>query len=197
MSGRISRFAIESWTPTNYCDWNVHTFIEGDFFNGLPQAVGGGGNPFRLRHAFIDFGYFRFGQQNSVFMDGQNWPSLVDFQGPNSWVNQRQPSARMTLPLNFVEGLYWATSIERTFSDITTNGLGTSFQDVPDFATHLRYEAERGHLQVAGLFRKIGFRRRLARTSARRRPVSAAAWSCIRGRSRWARIPFATRTRMG
>jgi hypothetical protein len=64
----------------------------------------------------------------------------------------------MTLPLNFVEGLYWATSIERPFSDITTNGLGTSFQDTPDFATHLRYEAERGHLQVAGLFRKIGFR---------------------------------------
>jgi hypothetical protein len=157
MSGRISRFAIESWTPTNYCDWNVHTFIEGDFFNGPAQAVGGGGNPFRLRHAFIDFGYFRFGQQNSVFMDGQNWPSLVDFQGPNSWVNQRQPSARMTMPLP-VEGWYWAGSIERPFSDITTNGLGTSFQDTPDFATHLRYEADLGHFQVAGLFRKIGFR---------------------------------------
>jgi hypothetical protein len=92
MSGRISRFAVESWTPTDYCDWNVHTFIEGDFFNGAPQAAGGGGNPFRLRHAFVDFGYFRFGQQNSVFMDGTNWPSLVDFQGPNGWINQRQPS---------------------------------------------------------------------------------------------------------
>ena len=99
MSARISRFAPESWTPTDFCDWNVHTFIEGDFFNGPAQAAGGGGNPFRLRHAFFDFGYFRFGQQNSVFMDGSNWPSLVDFQGPNGWINQRQPSARMTLPI--------------------------------------------------------------------------------------------------
>jgi len=156
MSGRISRFALESWTPTDYCDWNVHTFIEGDFFNGPAQAAGGGGNPFRLRHAFFDFGYFRFGQQNSVFMDGTNWPSLVDFQGPNSWVNQRQPSMRMTLPV--VGGVYWATSLERPFSDITTNDLGTNVQEVPDLATHLRLEGDVGHLQLAGLVRTIGFR---------------------------------------
>lgn len=155
MSARISRFAIESWTPTTFHEWNVHTFIEGDFFNGAGQAAGGGGNPFRLRHAFVDFGYFRFGQQNSVFMDGTNWPSLVDFQGPNSWVNQRQPSARATVPL--ADRVYWAGSIERPFSDITTNGLGTNVQDVPDFATHLRYEGDLGHLQFSGVLRTIGF----------------------------------------
>jgi hypothetical protein len=156
MSGRISRFALESWTPTSFCDWNVHTFIEGDFFNGAAQAAGGGGNPFRLRHAFIDFGYFRFGQQNSVFMDGTNWPSLVDFQGPNSWVNQRQPSLRMTVPL--LDEWFWAASVERPFSDIATNGLGINVQDVPDLATHLRLEAEKGHLQLSGLLRTIGYR---------------------------------------
>jgi len=155
MSARMSRFAIESWTPTSFLDWNVHTLVEGDFFNGPPQAVGGGGNPFRLRHAFLDFGYFRFGQQNSVFMDPQNWPSLVDFQGPNSWVNQRQPSARMTIPI--CERLYFASSIERPFSDITTNNLGTNVQNVPDFAMHLRYETNVGHVQAAGLLRTIGY----------------------------------------
>jgi hypothetical protein len=156
MSGRISRFAIESWTPTDFCQWNVHTFIEADFFNGAPQAAGGGGNPLRLRHAFVDFGYFRFGQQNSVFMDGTNWPSLVDFQGPNGWINQRQPSLRMTIPV--ADDFYWATSIERPFSDITTSGLGASVQDVPDMAMHLRLERDRGHLQVATLMRAIGYR---------------------------------------
>lgn len=155
-SARISRFAIESWTPTDFCDWNVHTFIEGDFFNGPGQAAGGGGNPWRLRHAFFDFGYFRFGQQNSVFMDGTNWPSLVDFQGPNSWINQRQPSIRMTLPIR--DGIYWATSVERPFSDITTNGLGTNVQDVPDVATHLRLESNVGHLQAATVLRGVGYR---------------------------------------
>lgn len=156
MTARISRFAIESWTPTSFHEWNVHTFIEGDFFNGPPQAVGGGANPLRLRHAFIDFGYFRVGQQNTVYMDANNWPSLVDFQGPNGWINQRQPSARMTIPL--VDQWYWATSVERPFSDITTNGMGTNVQDVPDFATHLRFEATRGHAQVGSLLRTIGYR---------------------------------------
>ena len=157
MSGRISRFSIESWTPSVVNEWNVHTFIEGDFFNGLPQAAGGGGNPFRLRHAFFDVGFFRFGQQNTVFMDPSSWPSLVDFQGPNSWVNQRQPSARITLPL--LESLYWATSVERPFSDVATNDLGDRVQDVPDFATHLRFQGDQGnHLQIAGLVRTIGYR---------------------------------------
>jgi hypothetical protein len=161
VSGRISRFSLQTWTPTSFSDWNVHTFIEGDFFNGPGQAAGGGGNPFRLRHAFIDFGYFRFGQQNTVFMDAASWPSLVDFQGPNSWTNQRQPSLRMTIPIG--GRMYWATSVERPFSDITAldasgNPLGTNVQNVPDFATHWRFQGDRGHLQVAGLLRTIGFR---------------------------------------
>jgi hypothetical protein len=155
MSARISRFAIETWTPTDWCERTIHTFIEGDFFNGADQAVGGGGNAFRLRHAFFDVGWFRFGQQNSVFMDGTNWPSLVDFQGPNSWNNQRQPSARVTVPLT--DSIYWATSVERPFSNINTNGLGSQVQDVPDVATHLRLERDLGHVQVAGLFRSIGY----------------------------------------
>lgn len=155
-TARPSRFAIESWTPTSVFNWNVHTFIEGDFFNGPGQAAGGGGNPFRLRHAFIDFGYFRVGQQNTVFMDANTWPSLVDFQGPAGWVNQRRPGARMTLPL--ADKLFWAGGIEQPFSDIATNGLGTNVQTMPDFATHLRYEADLGHVQLSGLARSIGYR---------------------------------------
>ncbi len=160
-SGRISRFSIETWTPTSVSDWNVHTRIEGDFFNGAPQAAGGGGNPFRLRHAYVDFGPFRFGQQNTTFMDPTSWPSLVDFQGPNSWVNQRQPSARITLPV--IDGVYWATSIERPFSDVAVDdlagtNLGDTVQDVPDIASHLRFQGDRGHMQVAGLLRTLGYR---------------------------------------
>lgn len=156
MSARMSRIAFESWTPTPFKEWNVHTFVEGDFFNGLGQAPGGGGNPFRLRHAFIDFGYFRLGQQNTVFMDASTWPSLVDFQGPAGWVNQRRPGARATFPLT--DKLFWAVGVEQPFSDISTNDEGTNVQDVPDFATHLRYEADVGHVQISGLARSIGFR---------------------------------------
>jgi len=155
-SARISRFSVETWTPTSFSDWNVHTRIEGDFFNGPPQASGGGGNPFRLRHAYVDFGPFRFGQQNTTFMDPSSWPSLVDFRGPNSRVNQRQPSARITLPI--ADRTFWAMSAERPFSDIATHGLGDPVQDVPDFGTHLRYQGDLGHFQLGGLLRTIGYR---------------------------------------
>jgi hypothetical protein len=155
-SARYSRFGLESWTPTNLFGWNVHTFVEGDFFNGSAQAVGGGGNPFRLRFAFIDFGYFRVGQQNTVFMDSNAWPSTVDFAGPRGVVNQRRPGVRVTLPLT--DNLFWAGGIEQPFSDITTDGEGIHVQDVPDFATHLRYESDFGHLQLSGLLRSIEFR---------------------------------------
>jgi hypothetical protein len=155
-SARYSRIGLDTWTPTPIFEWNVHTFIEGDFFNGPAQAVGGGGNPFRLRFAFIDFGYFRVGQQNTVFMDGNAFPMTVDFAGPRGLANLRRPSVRATVPL--CDKLYWAIGVEQPFSDITTNGLGTNVQDVPDFATHLRYESDFGHVQLSSVFRSIGFR---------------------------------------
>jgi hypothetical protein len=154
-SARYSRIGLDTWTPTPFNEWNVHTFIEADFFNGPAQAVGGGGNPFRLRFAFVDFGYFRVGQQNTVFMDGNAFPNTVDFAGPRGLVNQRRPGARMTLPLG--DNLFWAVGAEQPFSDITTNGQGTNVQDVPDFATHLRYEADYGHVQLSSLFRSISY----------------------------------------
>jgi len=156
-SARFSRLAVDTWTPTTFNDWNVHTFLEGDFFNGPAQAVGGGGNPFRLRFAFVDFGYFRLGQQNSVFMDSSSFPSTVDFAGPRGLVNLRRPSARMTLPLGLQT--FWAIGVEQPFSDITTAGQGIGVQDVPDLATHWRWEGNRGsHIQVSGVARAIGYR---------------------------------------
>jgi hypothetical protein len=156
ISARYSRIGLDTWTPTPIFNWNVHTFIDGDFFNGPAQAVGGGGNPFRLRFAFIDFGYFRVGQQNSVFMDGQAFPQTVDFAGPRGLLNQRRPGFRVTIPL--ADNLYWAAGIEQPFSDITTNGLGTNVQDMPDFASHLRYEGDYGHVQISSILRSIGYR---------------------------------------
>jgi DcaP outer membrane protein len=155
ISARYSRIGLDTWTPTPIFNWNVHTFIEADFFNGPAQAVGGGGNPFRLRFAFVDFGYFRVGQQNTVFMDGNAFPNTVDFAGPRGLANLRRPSIRVTIPL--CDQLFWAAGIEQPFSDITTNGLGTNVQDVPDFATHLRYETDFGHVQLSSVFRSIGY----------------------------------------
>jgi hypothetical protein len=155
VSARISRIGLNTWTPTSFNDWTVHTFIDADFQNGAAQTVSAGSNPFRLRNAFVDFGYFRLGQQNTVFQDSQAWPSTVDFGGPRGIISLRVPEARMTIPL--ADQLYWATGVEQPFSDITTNGLGDNVQNMPDFATHLRYESDFGHVQLSSVFRSIGF----------------------------------------
>ncbi len=155
-STRYSRFIMETWTPTSFREWNVHSLIEGDFFNGPAHAAGAGGNPFRLRFAFVDFGYFRIGQQNTVFMDSNAWPSTADFAGPRGLVNLRRPSIRVTLPVR--ERMHWAIGIEQPFSDITTHGLGLGVQDAPDLASHLRYDNDLGHVQFSGLARSIGWR---------------------------------------
>src|SRR5262249_5454143 len=108
-----------------------------------------------LRFAFVDFGYFRIGQQNTVFMDSNAFPNTVDFAGPRGLINQRRPGARATIPL--ADKLFWAIGGEQPFSDITTNGHGTPVRDVPDFATPLRYEEDVGHIQLSSLIRSIGY----------------------------------------
>jgi hypothetical protein len=95
------------------------------------------------------------GQQNTVFMDGNAFPNTVDFADPRGLLNLRQPSARATILLS--DKWYWAVGVEQPFSDITTNGLGTNVQDVPDFATHLRYESDFGHVQLSSIFRSISY----------------------------------------
>jgi hypothetical protein len=154
-SARPTRLSLDTWTPTAVNDWNVHTFFQFDFFSGNPPGVGSSSNP-RLRFAYADFGYFRVGQDTTVFMDPSSFPRTADFNGPSGLVNMRQGLVRATLPLG--EKLFWAMSAEQPFSAITTLGNGdTGFQDVPDFATHLRYESDLGHLQVSSIVRTLGY----------------------------------------
>jgi hypothetical protein len=71
----------------------------------------------------------------------------------------------VTIPL--CDQLFWAGGIEQPFSDITTNGLGTNVQDMPDFASHLRYETDLGHVQISGIVRSIGYQPTVGTTTRR------------------------------
>lgn len=61
----------------------------------------------------------------------------------------------MTIPL--AGKLFIAGGVEQPFSDITTNDPGDNVQNVPDFASHIRYEGGVGHLQLSTLYRVIGY----------------------------------------
>ncbi|SFJ26660.1 DcaP family trimeric outer membrane transporter [Planctomicrobium piriforme] len=154
-SARPTRLSLDTWTPTSFNDWMFHTFIQGDFLSGNPPAVGSSSNP-RLRFAFVDFGYFRVGQDTTVFMDPSVFPRTADFQGPNGMVNSRQGLFRVTLPIG--DRMRFAAAMEQPFSDITTLNEGVNVQDVPDFTSHLRYQADRYHFQASTILRAIGYR---------------------------------------
>ncbi len=152
LNPRYTRFGFMSYTPTEVNDWTVETKLEMDFFNGNTSGAFGS-FPLRLRFAYLDWGYFRAGQDASVFMDYDVYPNVLDYQGPNGMILMRQPVLRMTLPLG--DQVHWAIAIEQPFSDITPSAGGKGIQDVPDLTTNLRYDSGLGHVQVAGLFRKI------------------------------------------
>ncbi|MFO0948518.1 MAG: DcaP family trimeric outer membrane transporter [Planctomycetota bacterium] len=153
-SARPSRLSFDTWTPTSLNDWNVHTLVQLDFFSGAAPGVGSSSNP-RLRFAYVDYGYFRVGQDTTVFMDPQSFPFTADFAGPRGLVNVRQGLARVTLPM--ADQWFWAAAVEQPFSDITTYGLGENVQDVPDMTTHIRYQGDFGHAQISTIGRAIGY----------------------------------------
>jgi hypothetical protein len=152
LNPRYSRIGFMSYTPTSVNDWMVQTKLEMDFFNGNTSGAFGS-YPIRLRFAYADWGYFRAGQDASVFMDYGVFPNVLDYEGPPGMVLMRQALFRVTLPIG--DQVHWAMAVEQPFSDITASAGGQGIQDMPDFTSHLRYDSGLGHLQLSGVLRKI------------------------------------------
>jgi hypothetical protein len=152
LNPRYSRLGFMTYTPTPINDWTVQTKLEMDFFNGNTSGAFGS-YPIRLRFAYLDWGYFRVGNDASVFMDYDVFPNVLDYEGPPGMVLMRQALFRITVPLG--DQVHWAMAVEQPFSDITPSEGGKNIQDLPDFTTHIRYDAGLGHVQLSGVMRKI------------------------------------------
>ena len=106
LTARTSRFGLEAATPTRYGVLGVK--LEGDFNNeprtGNTAQYGTSDNiftqqqtssyGFRIRHAYGTFGGLLVGQTWSTFMDVDNYPETVDFNGPTGATFIRQPQIR-------------------------------------------------------------------------------------------------------
>jgi hypothetical protein len=172
LTPRYSRFGFDTETPWESMDWAIKTRIEVDFFNGNTSGAFGS-FPLRLRFAWVDFGPFLIGQAPSLFMDYDVFPNVLDYEGPPGMVLVRQPIA--SVHWKFCERFKVSLGVEQPYSDvqwfednkwvvnpnsgiITTPGVGRDIQDMPDFTGNVRYEGDYGHLQVAGIARKLSFR---------------------------------------
>jgi hypothetical protein len=168
---RYSRLGFDTETPLDVMDWTMKTRIEMDFYNGFSSGAFGT-FPIRLRFAWADFGPFLIGQAASLFMDYDVFPNILDYEGPGGMVLMRQPVASVHFPVG--EKFRVSLGVEQPYSDIQwfengawvvnpgngiikTAGVGRNVQDVPDFTANVRYAGDYGHMQVAGIVRKLTF----------------------------------------
>jgi hypothetical protein len=150
LGARQSRIGIESTIGTRI--GRLRTYIEGDFVGPEGQLT------FRLRHAFGQVGYMTVGQTWSTAMDLEALPKTVDFEGPNSAVIVRQGLVRFER--RYSDRYVWGIGLENPKTEITytvdsvvTSDRQTNF----DATSRFKYLRPRGHVQLSGIFRLIGY----------------------------------------
>ena len=137
--------------------------LEIDFFG---TGVDAGQTTVRLRHAYASWGPILAGQTNTLFMDGDLFPNVVDYWGPAGMVFVRTPQLRFT-PIEDPDGLTVAIALEGPQDDIDPGAIrlideeiATNLrpnEELPDLTAMIRYGDSWGHVQLSGLLRKIGF----------------------------------------
>src|SRR5438477_7887589 len=148
VSIRPTRLSLDFRIPSTQLG-DVRFYVEGDLFGSNATTP-------RLRHAYAQVKNVLIGQTFSNFMDPDGFPDTLDFQGPNGMVNLRNPQLRYGFALSPSTTFY--VSVEKPSSDIifkTPQFTDQPNSPSPDGAIRLRQEFERGHFQVAGLFRSI------------------------------------------
>ena len=128
---------------------DVRFFIEGDFFGTNATTP-------RLRHAYVQVRNLLLGQTFSNFMDPDVAADSLDIRGSTGWVQLRNPQLRYGFALNKRTTL-WA-SLEKPTSDLevkTPEFTAQPNSPTPDATIRLRQEFNRGHWQVASIFRSI------------------------------------------
>ena len=148
VSVRPTRLSLDFRVPTTKIG-DVRFYVEGDLFGTNATTP-------RLRHAYAQARNVLIGQTFSNFMDPDGFPDTLDFQGPNGMVSVRNPQLRYGHALTPSTTLY--ISVEKPSSDIIFKTPQFSSQPnapSPDGAVRVRQEFERGHVQVAWLFRSI------------------------------------------
>jgi len=124
-----------------------------------------GQTTFRLRHAYGEWGSLLAGQTNSVFMDIDVFPNVIDYWGPDGMVFYRNVQIRWT-PWR-TDNSSFAIAIERPGNDIDSGNLRLvegfdevqvqNDETVPDLTTHVRIGGDWGHVQLAGILRRVGY----------------------------------------
>jgi hypothetical protein len=161
-SVKQSRFGVKGDVPVgrNYSDINFK--FEFDMYGVGADA---GKTTIRLRHAYAEWGELLAGQTNSVFMDGDAFPNVIDYWGPTGMIYLRNPQIRWT-PYRSNDSEF-AVAIEKPSNDIDIGNirvlapeLGNNLQHdekIPDFTAHFYTKGDWGHFQLAAILREVAY----------------------------------------
>ncbi len=134
-------------------------------FDLYGTGVDAGQTTFRVRHMYGKWGPFLVGQTNTLFMDGDIFPNVVDYWGPAGMVFVRTPQIRWT----FLNSNGWeaAVALEHPSDDIDPGNIRLIDEDIaaniqgneelPDLTAAVRYGGKWGHVRLAGILRRIGY----------------------------------------
>lgn len=154
---RQTRFGVKTSTETSLGQLN--TRFEFELFG---TGVDAGQTTFRLRHAWGELGAIGAGQTWSPFMDIDVFPNTVEYWGPNGMVFFRNVQVRW-MPLRGRTSIAIAAERPGASADQSRYRDFIELQDIrphfnlPDFSGHIRFDRDWGHLQIAGIFRKISW----------------------------------------
>lgn len=138
-------------------------WIEFDLFGTGSDA---GETTFNLRHAWFELGGWGAGQTWSTFMDISTWPNVYDWWGPSAMALNRNVQLRYTFPQS---GRDWqlALALEKQNGSFNVDPLDelaptladnvATKSELPDFIARWRLEKDWGHVQVAGVARRLDY----------------------------------------
>jgi hypothetical protein len=134
-------------------------------FDLFGTGVDEGQTTFRVRHMYAKWGPFLAGQTNTLFMDGDIFPNVLDYWGPAGMVFVRTPQIRWTFWDR--DGWTAAVALEHPSDDIDPGNIRLideeiaaniqSNEELPDLTAAIRYGGDWGHVRLAGILRKIGY----------------------------------------
>ncbi len=155
-SVRQTRFGVKTYTPTSLGE--LKTVFEFELFG---VGVDAGQTTFRLRHAWGELGHFGAGQYWSTFMDPDVFPNELEYWGPNGLVWFRNVQFRWMPIKEDSHELFVALERPGASADAGRFADRIELQNIlgrfpaPDVAAHYKVTRGWGHVQAAGLYRRI------------------------------------------
>lgn len=127
---------------------NIDFFIETDFR--------GANDAFRIRHAYVTFKGFIFGQTWSFMTDTPANAPTIDIQNVNSRTFFRTPLIGYIG--NLGKGWTLGVSLELPQVKLTTiTGIKAVNQKVPDLPVYIQYKGTKGHIKLTGAVRSLQY----------------------------------------